>query len=581
MTREGAAESVAASRRPRTAASALLTLAILVSAALAFRQSSPTISTPTGYQSYLYRAGEPALFVEADGKEEPLTFTVATAGLHGTLAVLPQRTAELLYEAAGGSSADPHLQVERSFSTQVQADGSVLATTVLTLLKPEGYTTAIISGSKGVPLVYSPPRVELPGDPRPGATWISEGVLNALNPYTFRGVVAAADDRNGRRCVKVGTVLDQQSAHGKPYTRSSRSTWCEGLGTVEDAAVESGTRFTLVAPGTVSFDRLPPPTPESLPIGRKLPSPFMACYISLRPVVMGGLIISTNGSPGDLRAVHPTPDGQQVVWMQHPGGEVLGMDADDSLLYVTTTERLLMAFDAAGRIHWLTRLPDAAMGRPVRVGDIVTVALLDGTLHSYDRGTGVQRWSTRLDDTVAVPSVAGPGQIVSADISGLVTATAPDGRVAWSESLGEVQAPMTNLSNGVVLVQDAEGVLHAFDSTGDELWTSDLEEKITGEGTTIGDTAVLPVESGIVGIKRGDGTRAWHLETTETPAIDSAGALTAGRLTGRVTADGELIDRLDLTSDNEESLRHTWPITLGRQHLVVDASGAVTAIGDA
>lgn len=267
--------------------------------------------------------------------------------------------------------------------------------------------------------------------------------------------------------------------------------------------------------------------------------------------------------------------------MQHPGGEVLGMDADDSLLYVTTTERLLMAFDAAGRIHWLTRLPDAAMGRPVRVGDIVTVALLDGTLHSYDRGTGVQRWSTRLDDTVAVPSVAGPGQIVSADISGLVTATAPDGRVAWSESLGEVQAPMTNLSNGVVLVQDAEGVLHAFDSTGDELWTSDLEEKITGEGTTIGDTAVLPVESGIVGIKRGDGTRAWHLETTETPAIDSAGALTAGRLTGRVTADGELIDRLDLTSDNEESLRHTWPITLGRQHLVVDASGAVTAIGDA
>lgn len=578
MKQDNAVEPAATERRLYVAGSAVLTLMILVSAVVAFRQSSPQSSAPTGYPSFLYRSVEPALAIEAGGKEPPMTFTVATTGLHGTIAALPEDTAQLLLGVAG---ADPDLQVERSFSTQVEADGSVFATTVLTLLKPEGYATGVITGSRGAPLMYSPPRIELPADAAPGATWSSEGSLNFSSPFTFRGAIAAAEPRDGRRCIKVDTVLDQQSAHGKPYARTTRSTWCEGLGAVDNAVVETGLRFTLAAPGSVSFDPLPPPAAEAIPLGKTLASPFKGAYLSLRPVVMGGLIISTDGSLGDLRAVQPTPDGQKVVWMQHPGGEVLGMAADESLLYVATTERLLMAFDAGGRIHWLTKLPDAVVGVPGRVGDIVTVSLLDGTLRAYDRSTGAQRWSTRLDDTAAVPSVAGAGQIVSADISGLVTATLTDGRVAWSESIGSVQAPMTKLPDGVVLVQDAEGALHAFDSTGGELWTADLGEKLTGEGATIGDTAVLPVESGIVGIHRGDGTRSWHLETPEPPAIDPAGTLTAGRLTGRLTADGALIDRVDLTSDNAESLKHTWPITVGRQRLVVDASGAVTATGDA
>lgn len=582
MTEERTAATATAPRGPSIAASALLTVVLLAAGVVGLREASPTGSTPRGYQAFLNRTGEPVVLVETNGKAPPMTVTVTATGRHGTAAALPSDTAQLLEMAAGGAyEANPDLQVERSFSTQVSPDGSILATTILTLLKPDGYATAVIAGSNVTPVVYLPPRMELPAQADPGVNWTGDGSVNAVSPYRYRGEIGSAESRDGRGCIKVQTTLEQQIIHSRPYSRTTFSTWCAGLGVVEETNAQSGLRFQVAVPGSVSF--VPPRTPaaEPIPLGKTLPSPFLLSHLSLPPIVMGGLLMMTNGASGDLHAVHPTAAGQEVVWVHHPGGEVLGMATDESLLFVATTNRRLMAFDAAGRIHWLTRLPDAAVGSPAYAGDLVTVALMDGTVRAYDRNSGEQRWSTRLDDTISVSAVASAGQIVSADVSGLVLGVRLDGTRAWSASVGAVRSPITPLPDGSVLVADEEAILHAFDSNGVERWATQLQAGVVGAGATLGDTAVLPVESGIIGIDPADGSTAWHIETPEPAAIATTGAVVAGSMTGRVTVGGQLLDREDMSSGAGADPQQAWPVVMGGQDLLVDATGAVTAIGDA
>lgn len=581
MIHDGAAadDERTPARGPRIAASVFLTTALLATSGLAFALQAP-VDDSAGYRAFLHRSGEPFLLTEAGNKVAPMTVTVATAGIRGTVLALTEDTARGLMSVIGTREANPDLLVERSYATQVQADGSVLATTMLSLLDGDGYSTGVVAGSNGFTMTYTPPRVELPAEAVPGTAWSSEGAMNLDSPFTFRGTVGPAESRDGRRCINVDTALVQQNPRATPYTRTTQSTWCDESGPVESSNFEDGRRFSMAPPGSVALPPVEPPQPEPLPPGLTLPGPFPHADVALRPVVVDGLIITTKDSTGDLRAVRLTPRGQQVAWVQHPGGEILGMAADDSLIYVTTAARLLLAFDAAGQIHWLARLPDAAVGAPARMGDVVAVALLDGTTRAYSRIDGSERWSDRLDDTIAVPPVTAGTTIVSADVSGLITATRADGTAAWSRTVAGVRAPMTPLDDGSVLLQDTEHELHVIDSRGEDRWTADLDETVTGEGLQLGTVAVLPAEAGILGIRLGDGTAAWRIDTPGRPAIGGSARFAAGAMTGRFSAEGGLADSGEIPSGDARSRRHTWPLTVGGQHLVMDASGAVTVIGD-
>lgn len=563
-------------RGSRIGASILTTLTLLTVGALGFRFVSPRTDSPTGYRTYLDRAGEPVVIVEAHNRIGPATRTIATDGVMGTVAALPTEVAKLLFLALDTDELNSDLQVERSLSTRVDSNGSIVATVELRLLRPVGYDTAVAFGSHDPALVYAPARTELPAEVAPGQSWSSTGIENGDMPFTYRGAITAAERRDGRQCVRIDTVLDSGPLGAQSRSRTSRSIRCDGLGSVEWGTTEDGTRFSLAAPGSVSLGPVIAPAPEAVGGGATLPSSFPNSELFSQPVVIAGLVVSANASLGDIHAVHPMPDGQQVVWVQHPGGEILGMAADDSLIYVTTTRRQLMAFDAAGRIHWLTRLPDAAVGTPARSGSVVVVALLDGSVRAFDRDSGASRWTTRLDDTIAASPVVTDGQIITADISGLITATRADGASAWSASVGPVRAPMTARPGGGVLAQDADGTLHALDSSGGETWASDLSDTVTGRGSVIGDVVVLPAGSALLGIRLRDGSPVWRVDTPGPAEVAPDGAFAAGLLTGRVSAGG-LVDRV--YRQGEGSPR-SWPLVVGRQHLVIDASGAITAVGD-
>lgn len=568
----------ATARRARTAASALTTVALLVAGGLAFRPDVQSAER-AGYRDYLDRSGEPLVIIEIDGRAAPVTRTVATAGIQGTIAALPTETAQLLVAAIGGQIDDSALQVERSYSTELAADGSIRSTTVLAVLGSDGYSTGVIAESSGTALVFSPPRIELPTSIGPGVTWVSEGILNFDRAFVYRGAISAAGPYDGRRCVAVESSLEQQNPDSGPYSRTTRSTWCQGWGTVDGSV--AGMRFRRTAPGSVRLGPVAPPAPQPLAVGTVLRAPFPNSDVSVRPVVMGGLIISAKSSVGDLRAVHPTAAGQQVAWVHHPGGEVLGMTGDDSLLFVTTAQRLLAAFDAGGRIHWLTRLPDAAVGSPARVGDLVVVALLDGKTQAYDRDSGEQRWSVSSNDTIAVPPIASGAQVVSADVSGRIRAVRIDGSTAWSDSVPGVHAPMTALPDGGMLIQDSEGTLHAFDSTGGVRWTAEFDQSVVGEGSVLGPVAVLPTEAALVGVRLHDGSAAWRLGISGRAVVGPDGGFAAEGVAGRLGPDGTRLEGFGLPAGVALTSRTLWPLTVGDQFLAMEANGSVIAVGGA
>lgn len=583
-----AARSAAFLRGKRIAASALMTIALLATGGLAFWRSSPGTDASSGYRAYLFSSDQPVLVVESGNRRPPATVTVATDGFLGTMAALPRDVAGRLVAAIGGDPKD--IQLERLFSTQVNQDGSITATTVISLLGADGYSVALSTVSNGGTLTYLPPRRELPAEITPGAKWSSKGVVKFETPsmqrenrFTYLGSVEPAESREGRSCVLVLTALDQRSIDLEPYVRTVRSTWCTGKGSVESFVSETGTRSVVAAPGTVRLDPVAAPATQPLPLGAVLPSPFLSPDINIPPVVLGSLIISTSGSLGDLDAVRPVPDGQRVEWIQHPGGQILGLAADDSRLFVTTTSPALTAFDAAGRAHWLTRLPDAAVGSPLCTHGLVVTALLDGSLRAYDSATGEERWADQFDDVIASPPVVSGEQIIGGDVSGLVKALRLDGQTAWSRSFGSVRTPITALPDGGALVQDSTGMLHAVDAAGNLRWRSQLDVVVTGRGALLDGVVALPIGSGIAAIRLDDGSPAWRREGLRLAMVTREGWVAATTTSGRLTVDGKLLEQREISQPNLESgnaaSRPSWPIVVAGQALVMQASGAITAVG--
>jgi outer membrane protein assembly factor BamB len=202
---------------------------------------------------------------------------------------------------------------------------------------------------------------------------------------------------------------------------------------------------------------------------------------------------------------------------------------------------------------------------------------MDGTLRAYDRTSGVQQWTTRLGDTVVAPPLVSGEQFIGASASGLLKAVGVDGKQVWTASVEGVGAPMTALPGGGVLVQDSEKELHAFDPIGAEIWATALPEAISGEGAALDRIAALPDQTGIIGIHLEDGSTAWRRQMLQPVTISPDGLIAAEHSTARITADGELIGALDPDADYRESTHAVWPLRVGDQYLMMDASGTITA----
>lgn len=141
-------------------------------------------------------------------------------------------------------------------------------------------------------------------------------------------------------------------------------------------------------------------------------------------------------------------------------------------------------------------------------GDLFVVTGDDSAV-AFDLGTGERRWSVDIDGS-------GP---VALDEQRCYVRTASDrlqaygrgdGSDAWTVvTSGTVQPPV--VSNGLVLVGDGDGQVHAIDAaTGDVDWSVSVGDGVRGRVATDGDLVAVSATDAIVVLDATDGDEQWR-----------------------------------------------------------------------
>lgn len=310
--------------------------------------------------------------------------------------------------------------------------------------------------------------------------------------------------------------------------------------------------------------------------------------ITRAPVPTRTGMVYANDTNGDLLSITVAPPAADApdtsataLWIQHPGGQVLGLSQSGDRTYVTSSLRALLAFDDAGRMRWDARLPDAAVGAPAVVGDVVAVALVDGTLRGFDSVSGAPRWVVPLSDVVLEPPAAADGFFLAADSAGYVVAVGPDGDVRWAGSLDRVDQPITVLGDGSALFAQATGFLTRLDSAGGEMWTVPLLEGSVLTGGVLRDgVIVLPTDGGLLGVDADTGEVMWSQDGLTSGTLSTDGTLVADRdrvLSVAIDGSTELVADVSETSGNAPAKLFLVPF--GGEWIAVSQEGAVTFLG--
>jgi outer membrane protein assembly factor BamB len=426
----------------------------------------------------------------------------------------------------------------------------------------DGIRAEVSVSGDGTTELFVPGRLDLSATPSKDRTWSSEGALGVISPgrepvthsYHVDYASAAATGTGLAGCIVVTARqrLDEQ----EPTT--SQNTWCPGRGVVGFTSADGTSWASTAAPEAVDpgpaevFDWS---AADRLTFSaRRINNVGDSMLLSLTQAPVGlpdGTAVAIQNTYADLVAVDTSAAVPDSRWRARPGGRPTSIAAINSLTVVATTGRELVAYGAAGDWRWSAPLSDLTMVPPVRIGDVVAVAALDGSVTGYDLSTGTQRWrrvvgieirtpmaafgdrlvvidqagtlacldesGTQLwetdagtSETVAVTTGAEPVVVVPAGDAPRISAfSLADGRQAWQVRTPIVARSLVGL-DGQVVVRDGNRTVAMDAATGTTRWTWDAER--THNATGGGDRVLLVTGSRVVLL---DGTgrqvREWPL----------------------------------------------------------------------
>lgn len=414
---------------------------------------------------------------------------------------------------------------------------------------------------------FSPGVLVLPSDIQPGSTWSSEGdsLPGGLITYTSTGSAEAADDG----CLLVTLTMDHRDpaqADATVLETVDRTTWCPGRGGV-DSEYTSVSGGETTDGGAVS---VPLTEPEPLDAATETPNLDIAdaedWTVSEMPLVIRDPLFgeSTIHGATDSRSVM-TASGVAVIntgpeivayrqgegesvreWIAHPGGEIVRLGAFGDVVLVSTTDRIVQAYDDRGRRGWRATFADIVQAPPVADGEGgVLLVGLDGEVRRVDLEDGDERWSVKLSgDADAAPAVA-DGRVFTADRSGVLRAFAlDDGSPLWE----------TELERGALITADEERVFVTTDDGNTLAWDAE-----TGEPRWTSAFDGSPVSSAIIGstlvVQGADGTTAYSLQGDIEWSIPASAGLIP-------TADAVLLLDSDevLLVDEAGTVRERWNV---------------------
>lgn len=328
----------------------------------------------------------------------------------------------------------------------------------------------------------------LPADVAAGRTWSARGTARTaagtVDIETSARAAEAADPvQRSQGCLDVATTVRGAAGpargaaagpDGAPTGGEQVATWCPGRGVVAGTPVLGLAR--------IPTDRRPQvaePAPR--------PAPSVDTPTLVRPVPESGLPglgwVSTDPSQQPATAAAALADGTVAIadagsttitgwrpqgtadrpllrtrWWAEPGGLVNRIDAVGPRLFVTTSTKNVVAYDAVGRRLWRVTLPDLAPSGVTALGtDRIVVATLSGHVQAYAVTDGRRLWSTDIGGSAAAaPTIAGDRVLVMTGEDGLTAVDATTGKKLWDQAEASGAAAVSPDGSPVALHQGGQ-----------------------------------------------------------------------------------------------------------------------------
>ena len=218
--------------------------------------------------------------------------------------------------------------------------------------------------------------------------------------------------------------------------------WTIGLSGVSHTGVVVAGGVALVGADDGTVTAVDPATGEQawrVDVGDHVLAPMAAddaqVYVCVRP--------ESNGT-AQLVALKLT-DGSEA-WRYQPTGSVVdlgapavAMESGTSTVYLVSSDAALRAIGADGTQLWADALYTATSGSPPAVSsDAVYVADQSGTVYSFDRSTGAERWRFATNHGAVGAPIVSATAVLQPTSDGVVTAIAPDtGHQIWDGSVAD------------------------------------------------------------------------------------------------------------------------------------------------
>ncbi|HEX6036267.1 MAG TPA: PQQ-binding-like beta-propeller repeat protein, partial [Anaerolineales bacterium] len=168
-----------------------------------------------------------------------------------------------------------------------------------------------------------------------------------------------------------------------------------------------------------------------------------------------------------------------VIWREDLGGAVPGSAVlgEDGSLYVGSLASQLEKFDpVTGNRETVLEAENWVWSTPSLDGDTLYFSDVDGNFYSYNTSGGGLNWEPiQPDGPVTASPLVREDYIVLATESGSVYAISRDGKVLWSQKVGEERSKIytTPIAAGdltIVAPLETDAYLVALDSNGRQVW---------------------------------------------------------------------------------------------------------------
>ncbi|HSK33797.1 MAG TPA: PQQ-binding-like beta-propeller repeat protein [Propionicimonas sp.] len=445
----------------------------------------------------------------------------------------------------------------------------VVRTDDLFSLGSDGIRAEVVGGLDGSTRAYRPGRLDLPDNLAGGRTWTSEGAVLVTDPsgkrttHGYRAEYAATPTADRALLAKACLVVTLREQIGTGPAATGTRTWCRRAGFIAYSAEAGAWQATATTPAPVSpeapfdwanADRL---TFSSLRVNQ----PGTVGNIIVSPITPPGIlpdgsVVATSQAVADVTSFRTDTEPPALAWLARPGVRTTTAATFGATTVVAGANRQLVAYGPAGEWLWEVRLPDLSVVPPARIGDLVVVATLDGSVTAYHLGTGAKAWQQRMATEVRAAPVVGGDRVLVVDQGGQLACFDGAGVEQWNVQVGEVRyLAVTPGANPVVVVPNSDGprVTGLALADGRELWrprllTNDLSRNVIAlDGVTL-----LRGSDETVGIDPSTGAPLWTWSARRTYAAIGGGDRAL------LLAD----DRLVLL-DGRGAQVAEWPVVIG------------------